>query len=85
MGWHGSDAAPANGQGLESVTRTDQPTPAELRALRAYLATGSVKDAAASIGLAESTIKGELATLRSKCGVRRTAQLVLILHDALAA
>ncbi len=67
------------------MTPTDQPTPAELRALRAYIAEGSAKAAAASIGLAESTVKGELATLRSKCGVRRTAQLVLILHDRIAA
>jgi DNA-binding NarL/FixJ family response regulator len=67
------------------VTPTDQPTPAELRALRAYVATGSAKAAGESLGLAESTIKGELQTLRSKLGVHRTAQAVVILHAELAA
>lgn len=67
------------------MTPTDQPTPAELRALRAYLACGSVRDAARSIGLAESTIKGELRSIRSKVGARTTAQAVFLLHDKLAA
>ena len=67
------------------MTPTDQPTPAELRALRAYLATGTVKAAAASLGLAESTIKGELRSIRSKVGARNTAQAVYLLRDRLAA
>jgi DNA-binding NarL/FixJ family response regulator len=67
------------------VTPTDQPTPAELRALRAYLACGSVRDAARSIGLAESTVKGELASIRTKVGARTTAQVVFLLHDKLVA
>jgi DNA-binding CsgD family transcriptional regulator len=67
------------------LTPTDQPTPAELRALRAYVKAGSAKAAGESLGLAESTIKGELQTLRSKLGVKTTAQAVFLLHDRLAA
>jgi DNA-binding NarL/FixJ family response regulator len=85
LGWYGAYAPATDGQGLDEMTPSDKPTPAELRAFRAYLKMGSAKAAAASLGLAESTIKGELATLRSKCGVHRTAQLVLILHDRIAA
>lgn len=63
----------------------DIPTPAELRALRAYLAEGTTRDAARRLGLAESTVKGELANIRSKLGVRNTAQAAYLLHDKLAA
>lgn len=63
----------------------DMPTDTEIRALRAYLEAGSAKGAAAKLGLSESTIKGSLASIRSKLGVTRTAQAVVILHDKLAA
>lgn len=63
----------------------DVPTPAELRALRAYIEAGSTRDAARSLGLAESTVKGELANIRSKLGVKTTAQAAFLLHDKLAA
>lgn len=64
---------------------SDTPTPAELRALRAYRETGKVRDAADRLGLAESTVKGELGSLRAKFGVHKTWQLFYILHDKLAA
>ena len=67
------------------MTPTDQPTPAEIRALRAYIAEGSARGAGRSLGLSESTIKGELASIRSKLGVHRTAQAALILREKLAA
>lgn len=64
---------------------TDTPTTAELRALRAYIEAGSARDAAARLGTSESTVKGHLANIRSKLGVKTTAQAVFLLHDRLAA
>jgi DNA-binding CsgD family transcriptional regulator len=67
------------------VTPTDQPTPAEIRALRAYLEEGSTRCAAHAIGCAESTVKNHLKHVRSKLGAKTTAQVVFMLHDQLAA
>jgi DNA-binding CsgD family transcriptional regulator len=63
----------------------DQPTQAELRALRAYLRAGSTKEAATLIGCADSTVKNHLKTLRRKLGVKNTSQAVYMLRDTLAA
>lgn len=63
----------------------DTPTLTEIRALRAYIRHGSAQSAAEALGLAESTVKGHLANIRSKLGVHTTAQAVFILHDKLAA
>jgi DNA-binding NarL/FixJ family response regulator len=60
-------------------------TPAELAALRAYLSAGSVKGAASQLGLAESTIKNHLASLRAHLGVQSTAQAVFLLYSRLTA
>lgn len=62
-----------------------EPTPGELRALRAYLKAGSAKDAAHQLGCAESTVKNHLAHVRSKLGAKTTAEVVFRLHDQLAA
>jgi DNA-binding CsgD family transcriptional regulator len=65
--------------------RQDQPTQAELRALRAYLEAGSARAAALEIGCSEQTVKNHLHTLRQKYGVKRTFQVVYLLRDKLAA
>lgn len=67
------------------MTPTDQPTPAELRALRAYLKGGTAHDAAILLECSDQTVKNHLSSLRSKLGVRNTAQLAFLLHDKLAA
>jgi DNA-binding NarL/FixJ family response regulator len=67
------------------VIPTDQPTPAELRALRAYVDAGSARGAARELQCSEQTVKNHLFALRQKLGVKRTFQAVLILHDQLAA
>ena len=67
------------------MTPTDQPTPAELRALRAYVATGRVKLAARSLNLSEHTVSGQIKAACSKVGAKSIAQAVFILHDQLAA
>lgn len=58
-------------------------TPDEWAALRAYLDTGSVRDAAASLRVHEQTIKRRLANARSRLGVDTNAQLVLELASQL--
>lgn len=67
------------------MTPTDQPTGAELRALRAYVRAGSAKEAACELHCAPQTVKNHLFTLRQKLGVHSTLQAALILHDKLAA
>lgn len=59
-------------------------SPAEVRALVAYLETGSTRKAAARLSLAESTVKNHLAHVRSRLGVETTAQAVFLLHEKLA-
>ncbi|MDP2622283.1 MAG: hypothetical protein Q8Q29_00595 [Actinomycetota bacterium] len=63
----------------------DQPTQAELRALRAYLERGSARLAAAEIGCREQTVKNHLHALRQKYGVKRTFQVAHLLRDKLVA
>lgn len=67
------------------MTPTDQPTPAELRALRAYLAGGSMKAAGHRLGCSPRTVAVHIANVRSKVGAKTTAEAVLKLHDRLAA
>jgi len=67
------------------VTPTDQPTPAELRALRAYWEAGSVNAAAKSLRLAPDTIRHQLRSIRSKVGAHSTARAIWLLRDKLAA
>lgn len=67
------------------MTPTDQPTPAELRALRAFVKAGSAKDAALELHCAPQTVKNHLFTLRQKLGVHSTLQAALLLRDELAA
>jgi DNA-binding NarL/FixJ family response regulator len=61
------------------------PTPAELEALRAYLAAGSVKGAAHRLGLREQTVKNHLANARCRLGAKTTAEAVFRLYDMLVA
>jgi DNA-binding CsgD family transcriptional regulator len=67
------------------VTPTDQPTPREIRAIRAYLRAGSAREAAHELGCAESTVKNHLANARAKVGAKTTAELVFKLYRELAA
>ena len=58
---------------------------AERRILIAYLETGNTRDAAAKLDRSVQTVKNTLANVRSRLGVRSTAQAVFLLHDKLAA
>jgi DNA-binding NarL/FixJ family response regulator len=69
----------------ETTNLGDPVTPGELRALRAYLEAGSVKAAAHQLGIAESTLKNHMQTIRSKLGVKTTAEAVFVLYAQLAA
>lgn len=51
-------------------------TPTELRVLFALVEVGGVPDVAASLGIAETTVKTHLARLFAKTGARRQAELV---------
>lgn len=51
-------------------------TPALLDALMAWWRTGSVKDAAMSLGLAEQTVKNQLATARRRSRVANNLSAV---------
>jgi DNA-binding CsgD family transcriptional regulator/PAS domain-containing protein len=51
-------------------------TPTELRVLCALVEVGGVPDVAASLGIAETTVKTHLARLFAKTGARRQAELV---------
>jgi DNA-binding NarL/FixJ family response regulator len=68
------------------VTRGEippEPTPGELRVLRAYLEAGTCRDAARLLGVHEQTVKRRLANARSRVGVDTNAQLVLALAQTL--
>jgi DNA-binding NarL/FixJ family response regulator len=60
-----------------------KPTPRELDSLRAYIETGSVREAARSLGVHEQTVKRHLANVRSRLGVRTNAQAALALASQL--
>ena len=63
----------------------DSPTPAELRALRAYIEAGSARGAAVELRCSEQTVKNHLGSIRVKLGVHRIAQAVFLLKETLAA
>jgi DNA-binding NarL/FixJ family response regulator len=65
------------------VAGTD-PTEAELAALRAYIAAGSVKGAAYQLGLSPSTIKQHLQNVRSRMGAKTTTEAAVRLAHHLA-
>lgn len=59
------------------------PTRHELDVLAGVLREGTTKGAACSLGLAESTVKAILATVRAKAGAANTTQAVWILRREL--
>jgi DNA-binding CsgD family transcriptional regulator/PAS domain-containing protein len=59
-----------------AVGKSYELTPTELRVLRAIVEVGGVPEAAASLGVAESTVKTHLSRLFAKTGVGRQADLV---------
>lgn len=61
----------------EPATLGSDPTDRELATLRAYVASGSVKEAAAQLGVHEQTVKRHLANIRSRLGVESNVQAVL--------
>lgn len=67
------------------MTPTAEPTDVELYALRAYVRTGSVAAAAATLGLHPQTVKNHLASIRTKLRVHSTIQAAYLLHDKLVA
>jgi DNA-binding CsgD family transcriptional regulator/PAS domain-containing protein len=62
----------------EVIARAFNLTPTELRVLLAIVEIGGVPEAAASLGVAETTIKTHLGRLFEKTGVGRQADLVKI-------
>ena len=67
------------------VSPGTSPTPAEIRALRAYIDAGSVNEAARSLGVRPSTVKNHMANIRTRLHARTTAEVVLKLYHELAA
>lgn len=59
------------------------PTPGEIRCLRAYIETGSARDAGRLIGLSEHTVNKALERLRRRARVKLTAQAVFVFRDYL--
>jgi DNA-binding CsgD family transcriptional regulator len=57
------------------------PRPAELTALEAYIAAGSVKAAAHQLGLSDETVRNQLASLRKRLQVGTTAQAIARLYQ----
>lgn len=60
----------------ETIAKTYKLTPAELRILLAVVEIGGGPEIAATLGLAESTVKFHIRSLFDKTGVRRQADLV---------
>lgn len=56
-----------------------EPTDRQLAALRAYLAAGSVKDAARNLGIAPQTMKNHLASVYADLGVGSALEAALTL------
>jgi DNA-binding CsgD family transcriptional regulator len=59
---------------------SDPALPRCLEAWRAYLAAGSMKEAAARLGIHEVTVRKRIATLRDIYGVDTTAQLAVAIE-----
>ncbi len=60
----------------EMVARTYKLTPSELRVLLAVVNVGGVPETAATLGIAETTVKFHLRSLFEKTGTKRQADLV---------
>jgi DNA-binding CsgD family transcriptional regulator len=54
----------------------EDPTGAEIRALRALVEHGTVAEAAASLGISRHTVDTQLDRLRRKTGMRKLPQLI---------
>lgn len=72
---------------LEREARLEEqrrrPTERQIAVLAAYVAEGSVKGAAARLGLAEVTVTWHLVNIRAKVGAATTAQAIYALRDQL--
>lgn len=62
-----------------------EPTPGELRVLRAYLWAGTINGAADALGVHPGTVKSQLSSIRSRLGCKTTAQVVLKVYEKLVA
>jgi len=58
----------------DGAVTADQPTATDMDAWRAYLDTGSVREAARRLGVHEQTVKRHLSAIRSRLGVKTNAQ-----------
>jgi DNA-binding NarL/FixJ family response regulator len=70
--------ASALGEGRNRLTKVGV-TPAELRAMRVYARTGTVKKTAQELNVAEQTVKNHLASVRRRLGAANTAQALVML------
>jgi DNA-binding NarL/FixJ family response regulator len=70
--------ASALGEGRKRATLTGI-TPSELRAMRIYAKTGSMRKAAEELQIAEQTVKNHLASVRRRLGATNTAQALVML------
>ena len=62
--------------GGEIIARTFELTPAELRVMLAIVEAGGVREAADTLGVAETTVKTHLHRVFAKTGASRQADLV---------
>ena len=71
---------PAPAADIDAVAATFGLTPAETRVVRQLLLGMTMVDAAAALGIAESTAKTHLSRIFSKTGVARQSDLVALVH-----
>jgi len=76
-------AEQASASDIDAVTATFGLTPAETRVVRQLLLGMTLVEAAAALGIAESTAKTHLSRIFSKTGVARQADLVALVHRLL--
>jgi DNA-binding transcriptional LysR family regulator len=62
-----------------------EPTPRQLEAWLAYVATGSMKAAANLLGIHDITVRKRISELRDVYGVRTNVQLAIAIERAEAA
>jgi DNA-binding CsgD family transcriptional regulator len=78
-----SAVAPSNGN-LGAVARCLRLTPAETRILEQLAAGATLTEAAAALGIADTTARTHLTHIFSKTGVARQGDLIALIHRLLA-
>ena len=66
-------------EGVRTLGRPLEPTSRQIDSLRAYVAHGTLLEAAEALDVSEKTVKNHLAALRTRLGVHNNAQAVYVL------